>query len=891
VNAAALARRALRAFTPLVVMLAIVTVALAMVATAIPRSVNGFLTEGLRYDAAEASGISRDVLAQGDGAFEYGAGAGDGMSEGASGIWGLFDDRLDDLRQSQPAPLRDALGRAEYTVVSAPVPASDVLPNFVSLGYDPRFFDRVSMVEGEQPAVGPRFVPGSVAIEVVASKAVADALDWSVGDTKTLYLADRAEQTVTLSGIFEAKNPDDPYWEHTTSTLRPTIDSRYLPPDIMGTVFANAAGFEALDSYPAPFTLRSSVWYPVAPESLDASSSGALAQQLRKFSSATQPVTGGDHAALLFRSNLPELLEDATARSSSSQAILATILAGPIGLAVAIEVLVARLAAARLRDSLMLLRARGASANQRRLLLGLPALAIGVVATAVGVALALLLPGAELGVGGVVAVTATALAPAALLVLFSAPPERTILAGAGRLRLVGEAVIVLAAAASVASVLQRGNGADPGGAVDLVAAAVPLALSLLGCIVTLRVYPVLLRRSLAAAHRSTGVAAFLGIARALRAGSAGLVPVLAVLIGVSVAVFSGVLSGTLAAGTQTASEARAGADLAVDNVRLDPDDLDTIGDIDGVAAVAGVSTDLFHRLTPQNVRQFPVTLVLVDPQRFAEAQRGVPGALELPDLAVRADGTLPLVVSSGVAAVSSGETTAVLDRINVELLAPPFASEIFNTSQNWVLGDIANAEALDFPSPVVADQALVKLTPGASVDRVKAAILSVAGDGADFTTPADVSAELAANPAVGGIRAAAVLAIIGAGLLSAAALALTTVLDGRTRRLSLALLATLGLGRKQARRTVAWELGPLSVVGLVVGLLLGAVLSAVVLATVNLRPFTAGIDQPAPALDPLLLLAIVGGFVLLLVATVAVAAWRAAGPARTTSSTDQGWDS
>ena len=900
---AAFLRRALRAFAPLVAMVAIVTVGLALVAAAIPRSVDGFLDDALHYDAAGATAVSRDVLAQGPGGVAGGAASGadsgEGMSEGASAFWGRLDGQLDDLRLLQPQPLRDTLGRAEYTVVTAPEPVSTELPNSVSIGYDPRFLGRVTIVEGAVPARGPRTLPGSTPIEVVATAPVADALAWSVGGSYTLYLPSGLQQPVTLAGIFEPKNPDDPYWEHTTATLVPTVDGRTLPAKTNGTVFADAAGYGAvqtsLSAIPAPFSVRSSIWYPVSPETIDSATTVELAQQLRKFSSVGQTVSAAGEAPLLFRSNLPDLLEEATTRSASSKAVLATILAGPIGLAVAIEALVARLAAARLRESLALLRARGASAAQRRLLLGLPALAIGVIATAVGLALALLVPGGELGTGGIVALVATAVAPAALLVLFGAGPERAVPGAGGLLRLVAEAVIVLAALASVGSVLQRGNGESTGYSVDLVAAAVPLTLSLLGCVVTLRLYPVLLRRSLATAHRSRGIAAFLGSARALRAGSAGLVPVLAVLIGVSVAVFSAVLSGTLVTGTQSASEARVGADLSVDNVRLDPAGLDALRDIDGVAVAAGISSDVFHRLRPVDVSQFPVTLVLVDPQDFAAAQEGVPGALDLPDLTAAADGSIPLAVSTGVDAITAGETRAELDYADVTLVGSPLAGAIFNTSQNWVIGDIANAEALDYPSPVVTNQVLVKLSPGASVDRVRSDIVDLVGADADLSTAADVVAERSANPAVGGIRTAVVLAMVGSGLLSAAALALTTVLDGRSRRASLALLATLGLGRRQARRTVAWELAPLSVVGLVVGVLLGAALSAVVLATVNLRPFTAGVDQPVVVVDPLLMLAVVGGFVLLLVATVAAAAWQATRPTRATAgataSENKGWES
>ena len=889
-----IARRALRAFAPVIAMIAIVTVALAVAATAIPRSVDGFLSDALRYDAAGATAISRDLTAQGDGSIPTGDGAGKGMSEGAAEIWGELDDNLEALRRAQPEPLRHTLGAAQFTVVTAPARASVSLPNSVSLGYDPRFFARVTMLEGSQPAVGPLTVPGDDPIEVMASAPVAEALGWSVGDVATLQLADSRRQTVRLSGIFEAKNSDDPYWEHTTSTLEPTFDKRDLPVDVTATVFANPVGIEAVGKPLSPFTLRSSFWYPVAARSLEASTAGDLTREVRKFSSVAQPVVGPGSGSLIFRSNLAGLLDDASARSSSSQAVLATILAGPIGLAIAIEVLVARLAAARLRVSLALLRARGASAAQRRLLVAVPALVVGALATAAGVGLALLVPGGALGASGAAAIAAVAVAPALLMTLVAAGPERAPSAVgaalAGPLRLVGEAVVVLAAAASVASALQRGDAQTTSG-VDLVAAAVPLTLSLLGCLITLRLYPLLLRRSLASAQSSRGVAAFLGMARALRAGSGGLVPVLAVLIGVSVAVFSAVLSGTLATGTQSAAEVRVGADLSVDNLRLDPDRVEAIRDIDGVQAAAGVAIDPYHRLAPTDVSRFPVTLVLVDPAQLAAVQRGVPGALELPDLPASTDGKVTLGVSAAVDAISGGETDAVLDYRDVTLVGPPLTSTAFGTGENWVVADFSGADALNFPSPLLIDRVLVKLEQGASVASVRSAIVDLVGPDAVLRTPADVAAERAANPAVAGIRAATLLAILGAALLSAAALALTTVLDGRSRRTALGLLATLGLGRRQARRSVLWELAPLSVVGLVVGSALGAALSFVVLTTVDLRPFTAGIDQPAIALDPVLLGAVGGGFALVLVATVAAGAWQATRRPRSTASAETGWES
>jgi putative ABC transport system permease protein len=893
-----LATRSLRAFPVVVAMIALVTVAMALLATALPRAIDGFLTDGLRYDATAASPLTRDILAAGDG-FEFGPATGqvDGMTDDASEVWGAVDEQLADLRRSFPEPMRSATAAADYTVVTEPQfsQPEGKPPASVGLGYDPRFLSRVTMIEGEPPASAPSTLPSGEAVDVIASRAVADALRWDLGETRTLLLADRLTQDVVLSGVFEARDPDDAYWAHTTATLEPTVFSLDLPPRINATVFANASGVTA--AVGSVLTAKSSVWFPVAPERIAARAAADLAQQVRKVTSVSQTV--GTSTTLLFRSDLPGLLESAERRGASSQAILATVLAGPLGLAVAIEILVARLAAFRLGTALALLAARGASAGQRRMLLAAPALAIGLLATAIGLGIGLALPGGELGAGGIAAVVAVAVAPAILLVAFGTTTGRATASAAtrARVRLAAEALLLLATVAAVASVVQRGDEAAAPRGVDVLAAATPLLISLLGCVVALRLYPVLLGRGLASARRSTGVSPMLGLSRALRGGSAGLVPVVAVLVGVSVAVFSGVLSATLATGLESAARAQVGADLAVDAVRLDPETVGEVREVAGVAAVAAVSSDVFHYLVPEGGKRNAVTVILVDPPELAAVQRGVPGALQLPASLSAADAgadasATPVVVSTAVAVRALEERSGELDRHAVRFVGSAQSAPFLGTSPAWVMLDRANARAIDYSLPTIANQLLVRLDAGASLSSVRARILDIVGDGAELSDPGRIAARHLDNPAVGGIRTAVVVAVVGSALLSLAALALTTIVDGRARRRSFALLTTLGLGRRQGRSAVAWELAPLSLVGLVVGTLLGAVLATVVLATVDLRPFTAGLEQPAPTVDPLLTLAIVGGFALVLAATAVVAGSRAVPGARARGDSphDEGWN-
>jgi putative ABC transport system permease protein len=100
----------------------------------------------------------------------------------------------------------------------------------------------------------------------------------------------------------------------------------------------------------------------------------------------------------------------------------------------------------------------------------------------------------------------------------------------------------------------------------------------------------------------------------------------------------------------------------------------------------------------------------------------------------------------------------------------------------------------------------------------------------------------------------------------------------------------MGLTRAQSRGIAAWELAPAAIVAVVMGAVLGVVLTLVVLAGVDLRAFTGGIAQPPVSVDPLLLAAITGGFVLVVTgaAVTAAAAIRRINIAATLRTSEEG---
>ena len=133
-------------------------------------------------------------------------------------------------------------------------------------------------------------------------------------------------------------------------------------------------------------------------------------------------------------------------------------------------------------------------------------------------------------------------------------------------------------------------------------------------------------------------------------------------------------------------------------------------------------------------------------------------------------------------------------------------------------------------------------------------------------------------------------AILIAGLLCAAAIAMALALATPARERTFAILRAFGLSRGDARALVGWEIGPVAAVAILIGVLLGLSLPLVVLAGVDLRTFTGGMAQPGMTLDPWLLALVIGGFLLVLgvATTITLATARRVSSAGAVRSSEEG---
>ncbi|MFB6609925.1 FtsX-like permease family protein [Agromyces sp. NPDC056379] len=875
------------------IMLALLVLAGALLAAGVPRAVAAMHTAALEDSLDQFAAREIDVVTSSRNLPELGASSGDTtLDPEIDAVWGAQEQRLLDIRAGMPELLARVTGDPLTALVAGPAKAgvpgasADSTSYQLFTTFDPRIREHIALTGGDWPATLTGPVPGGTPLEIVLADAVAEEMEWALGDDRSIPIGTEP-QDVRLVGTFSAIDPDDGFWSHVPQVaLEPSV--AYTPGgyiEVTGLGFADPVSWSALQESNLPTTMDA--WFPTLPDRIRAADSAELVTQLGEFTSQVFVLGGGSWeywfatvGEVAFTSGLTDALNEAAVAASASDAVLATIASGPIGVMVAVLVLGARVVFERRRTGLELAAARGASPGQLRGILALEGLAIGVPAAIVGGLLGTLLVPADGGAGGWAIAALFALTPAVLLV--AAEPGLSPLRRAradlgkpntGRFRWMAEVLVAVLAVTAVVLLYRRGLATSTASTgVDPLLAAVPLLLSLLACLVVLRVYPLPLAALVRNTARRAGLVPFLGSARALRDPSAGLVPVLAVVVGVSVAVFSSVLLGTVQSGVERAADAQVGADASVGGTPFTLEQLDEFEAVPGVAAIAPVYSAKPTKITADG-RSRTSTLIVIDAEEMRQVQQGRDSSTPLPAGLDASDADdVPVLLSKTVSDFVSDADSAELDGEDFDALGAVDGRTAFSPRSNWVLMDVDNAKP--FTATLVPRTVLVRFDEGTSAagaDEITTALAEIAGDDAAVVTADDVLSELRERPTTQGLVISLIVAIVLASLLTALAIVLTLVVGRPARDRLLPLLSTLGLGRRGERALVVWEIGPVALIALAAGALLGAALPFVVLAGIDLRAFTDGDAQPAVTLDPWLITAVLAGSVLVTIAAAAVA--------------------
>lgn len=874
----------------------------ALMLTAVPRGLVDVQSRQLTQELGGLSAAQRDLRGDWGRAVIFGSqeqvseiyGPADepGTPGSAPDLWEALGDGAERVRQDQPEPLRSAMGPAQLLarlnnpLVYEPPVESGYYEATISLAIDPDLTEHVDLVEGDwpelvvaEPVAGPREEDQEIEpVPVVLLQEAASELLLDVGDEFSTNLV--------LAGTYTPADPADPRWQH--------IDNGAM----FGTLFdANqgqsglATGFlspENRGSTGQPTSVEMRLWYPVSTssitgstaqvEALNAQVNGFLTEQ-HTLASADQLVDARGPQNPLFSTGLTEALERVVSQQRASTSLLAVVAAGPLGVALAVCALGARLVVHRRRSALALTLARGAAPAQLRRLIAVEGLLLGLPAAALGHLVAtLLVPGPTPWWQWVLTVV-VALVPSAALAASiedsSLLQRRSDLSGRSRSRWrwVAEVAVIGLAAVATWRLLDRGVQTQAQTGVDLLAAATPALLSLAACVVALRLYPLPLAALTDLLRRRPGLTPFLGSARALRDPPGGLVPALAVVLGTTIALVSALLLTTVTRGAYIAAWEENGAQVRLSGPVLTDQLREELASVADVAAVGGVVDHGFTEDLVVDGERSPVRVWIADPgveQVYAAAP-----LVQGPPPQFYGDEGLPPVMTLRTANVPEGAQQVTVSRVGeVSVLGHldelpgirlPGAA-VLVSAQAW------EAAGGVVPSPTTT---LIAVAEDGDPDVVADAVQALVGGGGVVTTAQTRLEAFEESPVTQGLRQLLVGATVVAALLTVLAVVVVQLIGSGARTRLLATLRTLGLAPRQTRALTAWELAPLLATSMAVGTALGLGVPWILLRGLDLTGLTGGTRQPDLHLDLPLLSLVLGGVALTVLTAVTVSAWLA----------------
>jgi putative ABC transport system permease protein len=581
-------------------------------------------------------------------------------------------------------------------------------------------------------------------------------------------------------------------------------------------------------------------------------------------------------------SQIPAILTPFIAADRAVAPVLGLLYVSLAVLGAMVVLLGARLVAQRRAAEFTLMRARGAALPQLGWLVLRASAVIAVAAGAMAAVLAIrLTPGGGNRVSWWLAGVTIAVTLAGP-VLISVIPQRVATPATGRpgsrasgrrraaRRIVIEAALIAAAIGGLIVLRKQGLSA---GNMALYPSAAPVLVAVPVAVIVLRCYPPAARGLVRIAGRSRGVVAFVGLARATRTPPGAALPAFALVLVLTMVAFPAMISASVTRGQVAESWRQVGADAIIqapDGQVIPPALQRRIASMTGVASTAtGVVLSAALPATGQEM-----TAVFVSPARYAAVTDRAPGS------------RFPLAALSGTAAIVPAVVTAAA----AQLVGAAPARISLGASQTITIraaGRIGGVPGIGGGAVAVLPLRALGPAPGPP------GLMLVDGSGLDAARlRADVSRALPGGSVT--LRAAALAAMTGAPVPQAAQVALaqgiaaaagfgglvlllSLVLGARTRDMTLARLATMGLRRWQAQLLLAAETLPQVVAAAIGGAACAWLLVPLVGPSVNLAAFTEAGPGVAVVAAPFPLAASATGLVLaslLVLAAQAVVTYR-----------------
>ncbi len=824
-------------------------------------------------------------------------------------------------RELMGPQVRELLGSVTFSAQTGPLSVSGF--GGVDLGPDGRqatvrvqsgLADAVTWVTGAMPGPASRTATlpraggfGNRTVDVVpVALAAAVADDWRVGVGDRLRLEPPnvnrfgAEAIVVeVVGTFRARDPGSAFWSASTMLTAGSIPSPEGGSIATSVLVTDPVNYSALGTalvpqvdlgarLPAPGLTH--VWrYVLDERALNAADIPALVDAVSRLSTAaprawlpdrSAPISAGTDLTPKVITGLPSIVDSYRHSVAVTSALLLFIALGVVALSSITLTLTALVLTERHTAALRLLRSRGGSLRQLSFVVAEVLVWSVPVAAGVGAAATVLVPGvtpasALVLAGAPVAVAALAALARTVSIIASgggARPTRP--SRAARLRRICAELLVLAAAAFTLGTVRSRGARILAGQSDWYAALAPVLLSAALAVVVIRLYPLPVRLAAAAAGRGRSTLGFLALTRAARERGAALVPLTALVIAATLATFLASVTASIQRERNSASYQVVGADVRVDAVRLDPDELAALARRPGVSAVVPA-----YRETGAQVRSEggggsqSVTLLAADPSRYASALRGTPIAFAAP-APPTSTGRVPVLVSEPLRAGVRDLVLTVGGR--------PVPVEVRGIAS----GLDRRTPAAPFPTVLLDLARLTEVRPSTQVNT--AYVMGSAAAAAALSTgppPAGLSTGVRDRRALAAAVASRALpelvrvmtlagVILAVGFSVLAVLQLLTLTRAERRALTMR-LRTMGLPHGGEWRLGLIEVAPLALTAIIPGMALGLSLPRLLRSVIDLAPYTGGAAFPPVRASTPWTAAIGAGLLAVVVAAVLIDAVRA----------------
>jgi putative ABC transport system permease protein len=674
--------------------------------------------------------------------------------------------------------------------------------------------------------------------------------------------------TLAVTGIVAPRDASSSFWVSYPELSTPDEELSANQNVWIGGVFVGPGELSAIQADFGVEDMALQWEFQIEADTTDGQQAQPLYDALNQLSSQAPPLTGDLAPARSALTASSALLQPLGAFLSTANEVDTLLWLLYVSLAVAgliTLLLAARMVAMRRSAELAVRRARGASLAQIAAVTAAGSALTCVPAAAGATVLGVLLIPGTTPAGGwwipAVLLLVAVGAPAAVAAWQQRLPRRAAerRRGQGGTRLVAEVTACLAAIAAIIVFRQQGaaGAGGPGAGVNLFTSAAPALIAVPAVVVVLRVYPAVLRGLLRGPARRSGAASFVGLARASRTALTPALPAFALVLALTVATFAGMLRDAVTRGDIAASWQSAGADVTVmaaseplvvqtASAVLSPAATRALAAVPGVTHAAQVLQAGWT--TPDGEL---VTGLAVDPAAYAalvaatQTFPAVPARL----LAPAAVGAAQPVLASPQAAVALGlapttlTSQADVQPLRVRIAGVLSATPALTSGGAFVIMPLTALRGAGTPPVVPVNELLLT---GTNIDSARLATVMNTMVYAGVTTiRSDILKGLTGAPLQHGAFVLFELSIVVAAAFGLAVMLLELALGAAERDMTLARLATMGLGDGQRARVVALEVLPALLGAAVAAVACALVLPWVAQPAIDLSVFTGSLARVA----------------------------------------------